>query len=320
MAQNTYARSLSPALNTRDRPSYAQAQCHSTGGLTPTPHQQLCVETSCLRVDAMTKRQVHTITRAAPLPEDVTPTAKPWSLAHDAPQTSLLGSNETVQKADSYSVPNDGAKSLKWSDSDFPPLDVPEGDGRTRKRGESSRLSWNGGRLPSNGHDLPASPASSLSVNPSTTPVRSRSHSGIPTEASPLRRLDPAEPHSKRTSNENPIQMSPDRYAAPHTPRSGQFPIPSSVRQGEGASGHSFSHDRDLQHSFEHTDTPRRPASLGGHGQEWFASDKPRVDPTTVFVGGLDVYNDDVWDESHLTAIFAQYGRIENIQVVRPRK
>ena len=42
------------------------------------------------------------------------------------------------------------------------------------------------------------------------------------------------------------------------------------------------------------------------------------LDPTTVFVGGLDVSESNAWDEHRLRRIFDRFGRVENIHFVRP--
>ncbi|KAH9835913.1 uncharacterized protein C8Q71DRAFT_908297 [Rhodofomes roseus] len=324
--RNTYPRSPSPSLNPHTRLSYVsrvQSQLQSFEGPTPTPHRELSAESSYCQADA--SRQARTRTYTISSADGTLPPTRPWSAARTP--SHRPDPDAFVQMSGSYNNHDDLAypENLKWSDSDFPPLDIRETGGRVRRRAESSRSSWTATRLPPRGHGsssspaITASPASSLAVNPSSTPARSRAHSGVPIDASPLSCSDSAamkEPGLKCAADVGAI-TSPDRYPTTRTPRSGRVPILSSVHDGEAASMHSTGNGEDRQHNFERMSTPGRP-SLASHNHDWSADDKPHVDPTTIFVGGLDVYNDDAWDETHLRAIFATYGRIENIHIVRP--
>ena len=161
-----------------------------------------------------------------------------------------------------------------------------------------------------------------MSVNPPTTPasLRSRSYSGIPatSEASSTPPHDFAATSTPPpTSAASIVEMTSDRSTATRTPRSAQVPIPASPRGNEAR---AKSYERDLLCVSERAESSGQPSPLPSFSHEFIASDKSRVDPTAIFVGGLDIYSDDVWDESHLNAIFAKYGRIEHIQLVRPRK
>jgi hypothetical protein len=42
------------------------------------------------------------------------------------------------------------------------------------------------------------------------------------------------------------------------------------------------------------------------------------LDPTTIFVGGLDVHGRCTWDEQRLKRVFEQYGEIAEVKLVRP--
>ncbi|KAI0275047.1 hypothetical protein BC834DRAFT_27703 [Gloeopeniophorella convolvens] len=42
------------------------------------------------------------------------------------------------------------------------------------------------------------------------------------------------------------------------------------------------------------------------------------LDPTTIFVGGLEVHGRCTWDEQRLRRVFGQYGEIDEIKLVRP--
>ena len=43
-------------------------------------------------------------------------------------------------------------------------------------------------------------------------------------------------------------------------------------------------------------------------------------DPTTIFVGGLEIHGRCVWDEDRLIRVFGQYGEITEVKLVRPGK
>ena len=44
------------------------------------------------------------------------------------------------------------------------------------------------------------------------------------------------------------------------------------------------------------------------------------LDPTTLFVGGLEPFGPDAWDEAKVGNFFAKFGGLENVKVVRPCK
>ncbi|KAL4067375.1 hypothetical protein V8B97DRAFT_1919100 [Scleroderma yunnanense] len=45
---------------------------------------------------------------------------------------------------------------------------------------------------------------------------------------------------------------------------------------------------------------------------------RPVRDPTTIFVGGLEMYGPKAWDESKLRTLFSKYGGIKFVKVIRP--
>jgi len=62
-----------------------------------------------------------------------------------------------------------------------------------------------------------------------------------------------------------------------------------------------------------------RPRGPGGTGDENIDVNLRNVlDPTTIFVGGLDVYGRCTWDEQRLNRVFGQYGEIIEVKLVRP--
>lgn len=48
--------------------------------------------------------------------------------------------------------------------------------------------------------------------------------------------------------------------------------------------------------------------------------DEKQVDPTTLFVGGLNISGSGAWDEEKVKALFSGYGGLESVKVVRPSK
>lgn len=43
------------------------------------------------------------------------------------------------------------------------------------------------------------------------------------------------------------------------------------------------------------------------------------IDPTTLFVGGLETFGPGAWDEEKVTKFFARFGGLEEVKIVRPR-
>lgn len=42
------------------------------------------------------------------------------------------------------------------------------------------------------------------------------------------------------------------------------------------------------------------------------------LDPTTLFVGGLEMYGPAAWDEEKVGNYFSRFGGLEQVKVVRP--
>ena len=55
-----------------------------------------------------------------------------------------------------------------------------------------------------------------------------------------------------------------------------------------------------------------RDGKLPRHGAE------KQVDPTTLFVGGLEISGSGAWDEEKVRMVFSRYGGLESIKFVRP--
>lgn len=45
-----------------------------------------------------------------------------------------------------------------------------------------------------------------------------------------------------------------------------------------------------------------------------------QVDPTTLFVGGLEISGPGAWNEDKVRTVFSRYGGLESVKFVRPSK
>lgn len=62
-----------------------------------------------------------------------------------------------------------------------------------------------------------------------------------------------------------------------------------------------------------------QPKSLGEPEIPMNRSDR-ELDPTTLFVGGLEMFGPGAWDEEKVKNFFARFGGLESVKVVRPCK
>ncbi|KAG1754829.1 uncharacterized protein EDB91DRAFT_255420 [Suillus paluster] len=51
---------------------------------------------------------------------------------------------------------------------------------------------------------------------------------------------------------------------------------------------------------------------------QWDEKRPGPLDPTTIFVGGLEMYGPNAWDEERVRNLFSRYGGVENVKVIRP--
>jgi len=73
-------------------------------------------------------------------------------------------------------------------------------------------------------------------------------------------------------------------------------------------------------------DNAQNHRSAIGKGQDVkesiYPSRNPRsdrdIDPTTLFVGGLEMFGPGAWDEEKVRLFFARFGGLESVKVVRP--
>lgn len=96
------------------------------------------------------------------------------------------------------------------------------------------------------------------------------------------------------------MPSTPDLGNSPITPKtpSSQFPPTPTTGGGEGQMTHFKGYDSKDSRNFSRT------------GKE--------LDPTTLFVGGLEMYGPGAWDEAKVAKFFARFGGLEHVNVVRP--
>ncbi|KAG2356265.1 hypothetical protein BDR07DRAFT_1423850 [Suillus spraguei] len=66
------------------------------------------------------------------------------------------------------------------------------------------------------------------------------------------------------------------------------------------------------------TPGPDLPEFVMKNGLQWDGKREGPLDPTTIFVGGLEMYGPNAWDEERVRNLFSRYGGIENVKVIRP--
>jgi hypothetical protein len=63
-----------------------------------------------------------------------------------------------------------------------------------------------------------------------------------------------------------------------------------------------------------------QPKSLGEPETPMMNRSDRELDPTTLFVGGLEMFGPGAWDEEKVKNFFARFGGLESVKVVRPCK
>ncbi|KAJ6621088.1 hypothetical protein B0H10DRAFT_2215358 [Mycena sp. CBHHK59/15] len=171
---------------------------------------------------------------------------------------------------------------VKWTDVDFPPL----GDAKGDRRAEQGV--WADKKLPNAGEKEERDrPPSSLSVVI----------------------VDPDAAHSHHNSDDASYQGEEQELDIPDTPGLGMSPITPKT------SGSQFpmtptSTSGDLQSaSFQ---------SYESKDKSVYFDEAKDLDPTTLFVGGLEMFGPGAWDEDRVSALFGRFGGLESVKVVRP--
>ncbi|KAJ7446435.1 hypothetical protein B0H11DRAFT_2336849 [Mycena galericulata] len=172
--------------------------------------------------------------------------------------------------------------SKEWTDVDFPPLGDSKGD-RRAERGvwADKKLSMADDREDGD------RPSSSLSV------VIAEANSALP-------HRDPNAASYQDEEQELDIPDTPALGMSPITPKTSGSQFPATPTSTNG----------DLQSSsFQ---------SYESKEKNGYFEDTKDLDPTTLFVGGLEMYGPGAWDEDRVSAFFGRFGGLESVKVVRP--
>lgn len=171
-----------------------------------------------------------------------------------------------------------------WGDSEFPPLS------NMQEGGQRESLPWgdSGTILPLDKRSVELSPALTNSTLPSSrrsTASKSSVNSVVCDEGQEIDVLGTPE-----------LGMSP---ITPDTSNS-LFPVTPSASSGDLTSFNSYSSK----------------GMFGSYGGE--APPPKEIDPTTIFVGGLEIMGPGAWDQEKVERYFSRFGIIEDVTVVRP--
>ncbi|CCL98124.1 uncharacterized protein FIBRA_00118 [Fibroporia radiculosa] len=295
-----------------------------------SPRQQKCLETT---MDVAELTMTHIRTETSPGGS----ISQPWSFAHSTP---FMRESSTPIALGSPRLSNHIARQLKspkWSETDFPALGIPNSGERISFTHERDTRPWGDRDNEDDGLDeldhLPEgpavseSPASSSSVNPSSFPAESDPQSHITNGC----RLSTSLPMSPVQSPGT--KMKGQGHALTHSPEfstSSIVPLtPPTVRTFPPALASPTTRSSILEVPHDDTstlhrenigpNTPKRLSVSNGRGDYDGAGEPQRqVDPSTIFVGGLEMYGPSAWNEAKLRLLFGRFGHIESIQVVRP--
>ncbi|KAG6832548.1 hypothetical protein H0H92_000177 [Tricholoma furcatifolium] len=174
----------------------------------------------------------------------------------------------------------DTSSSVRWSDMDFPPL------GNARHLLRCGTGVWRERHPDST--DSGRSRSASLSLYQSHTGSHSASRSHHEDEA-----------EQKDPGQELDMPPTPDLGRSPLTPKTLGFPSTPTTTSG-------------FQHAFPSKEAGPKDSSYD------FANREKDIDPTTLFVGGLETFGPGAWDEEKVAKFFARFGGLEEVKIVRP--
>jgi hypothetical protein len=136
----------------------------------------------------------------------------------------------------------------------------------------------------------------------------SRSHltiSGVESDSFGTIDGTPERALESREGQELDMPPTPDLGKSPITPKtpSSQFPItPTSVNSD--LQRLSFKEYEGKEHNYYNDSSPT----------------ERDLDPTTLFVGGLETFGPGAWNEEKVANFFSRFGGLESVKVVRPCK
>ncbi|EED80497.1 predicted protein [Postia placenta Mad-698-R] len=202
--------------------------------------------------------------------------------------------------------------SLEWYKDDLPSLDF---DASIFGDTHDSRP-WGDREI--GGTVSPASPSSPLSVNLSSTPAERgcktpndpRFHT-TGARTMPSITMPSADP-GRGANRLSPTQDSTTASIAPITPGD----QPSFLRTPPGLN-RVMSSPRSVNGAGL-CRMPNQGPNLGQRSDYSLRDASRTVDPTSVFVGGLEMFGPDAWNETKVRAHFEKYGTIEKLQFVSP--
>ncbi|EGO05305.1 hypothetical protein SERLA73DRAFT_157880 [Serpula lacrymans var. lacrymans S7.3] len=174
-----------------------------------------------------------------------------------------------------------GSTAVNWSENDFPPL------GNMSKNQETQGHLWGDRMTAAEGEDHDDSTLALFG-----------------TPRLPASQVDPAEREDEGQDVDVDIPPTPEFGTSPVTPKTPGSLVPLTPTTG--------SYIGDFQSV----------SSKGYHGKgvSMYTEEKREsaLDPTTIFVGGLEMYGPNAWDEERVRNFFSRFGGVETVKVVRP--
>ncbi|KII94122.1 hypothetical protein PLICRDRAFT_122139 [Plicaturopsis crispa FD-325 SS-3] len=184
------------------------------------------------------------------------------------------------------------ARKVEWTEADFPPL-----------------VDMKGRRIPAVGSWASRTEHEenerAMLRGSMSAPLSATSTPTVDAEQLPTLNDDLTPPSYHDEGQEVEIPATPEFGLSPYTPKTSGSTFPRTPGTGSyttdfrGAAGRGY----------------------GGKDHPSYYNDDPgerELDPTTIFVGGLEMYGSDAWDEEKITKLFAKYGAIESVKFIRP--
>ncbi|KAI0936866.1 hypothetical protein AcV5_004897 [Taiwanofungus camphoratus] len=274
----------------------------------------------------------HSRTSTAPPPNDSTLSPDAWTFAHSTPFLQGPPSPFATRSFRHQGTPHSGGhtKSPNWSENDFPPLGNMHLEENVNLTGKKDTRPWGDRDMQEGLEDLEEESSvsespSSLSVNPSTTPAGAPFQSQLTNKRRLTQSLttSPIQSHREQGDGQNLVAPPTPEFSlspiTPLTPKTGRD-FPQTPTSPSGAAVGQLSHHGDTSYkNLGQFTTPRSGAKYEDGNDTGRPEDANReLDPTTIFVGGLEMYGANAWDEAKLQSVFGKFGAIEEIQLVRP--
>ncbi|KAF8221675.1 hypothetical protein L208DRAFT_659669 [Tricholoma matsutake] len=271
----------SPHLTAVSYPLHVQDRLQSLRGQPPSSTNLFCsIESDSLYTGS------HTITAAADgLSKESIPPSTKTEDDNDDDDWIAQTAGHDIHPGSLKALEDPTPKTDEWSEMDFPPLSKVQGQAKTEHGVWSEKIT-----------SIRTSPRSSPSTASQLASPREVSFAtlGGSLEVS-------FQPHCQVQELEMPptpgLGMSP---ITPKTPGS-LFPI-TPTEDTSGLHTSAFKEYDGKEHE-PHGDSDRNEREL---------------DPTTLFVGGLETFGPGAWDEAKVERFFARFGGLESVKVVRP--